>query len=336
MRPGHARAVLLTACGALLHAAPRRLDSHPTQNLRHTRPCRPCLCSCFAEYIDDGECDKACNRVECRWDGADCTHGHDECYERADGADYRGALNVTASGRACQRWSAQFPQQHFFTHARYPGAGLGAHSACRNPGGVNEGVWCYTMEPGHRWELCALPLPAERGCTSRNPHHQVAHAHGPSACGRLCPEASARIAQGECEPSVEHACIATAEALLMLNATSSGDACASERRACAMRRATSERLQIVIWLALAGTSTFVLALLAYAYRLTSPMGSPRAWSAACGGGYTGLPFATPGTAALQAIDAHADEGDYPSELARAQRERERELLEAAEQAVLVE
>jgi hypothetical protein len=61
-----------------------------------------CANSCFADYIDDGECDKACNTPECLWDGKDCEHGHPECYEQPLGEDYRGAVNVTVSGRPCQ------------------------------------------------------------------------------------------------------------------------------------------------------------------------------------------------------------------------------------------
>ena len=42
-----------------------------------------------------------------------------------------------------------------------------------------------------------------------------------------------------------------------------------------------------MWLALAGTSCFVLSIVWYAYTLTTPLGlgSPRAWAAA---GYAGL------------------------------------------------
>ena len=163
----------------------------------------------FSEYIDDGECDKACNVAECRYDGSDCAHGHSECFAQLSGEDYRGAINVTASGRPCQRWSSQFPQQHFFTHARYPLAGLGAHSACRNPGGVNEGPWCYTNEPKIRWEVCAVGTPSASGCSggngrggnggflgsmaNRSGHLPAAKARGPSACERICPLSFALI-----------------------------------------------------------------------------------------------------------------------------------------------
>mgnify|MGYP007022987238 CR=1 FL=1 len=40
---------------------------------------------------------------------------------------------------------------------------------------------------------------------------------------------------------------------------------------------------IVLWLSLAGTSLFVLAVLLHAYRLTSPLGSPRSFGSSSGG-----------------------------------------------------
>jgi len=127
-----------------------------------------CASACFSDYIDDGECDGACNVAECKWDGRDCDHGHAECYEHPRGDDYRGSINVTVSGRPCQKWSSQFPQQHFFTHARYPNAGLGAHSACRNPSSLNEGPWCYTADHRLRWERCDVGSPALTGPRRRS------------------------------------------------------------------------------------------------------------------------------------------------------------------------
>ena len=79
--------------------------------------------------------------------------------------------------------------------------------------------------------------------------------------------------------------------------------CAPERVECVTRRAARERLLLVLWLSLAGTSLFVLGLVVHAYRLTSPLGSPRSFAAA---GYTGLQFATPCTAAVALPHAGID------------------------------
>ena len=254
-----------------------------------------CADSCFSEYIDDGECDKPCNVAECKWDGSDCAHGHSECYERPHGEDYRGAVNVTSSGKPCQRWSSQFPQQHFFTHARYPNDGLGAHAACRNPGGVNDGPWCYTSEPKTRWERCHVGPPATLpgGCSSsssgsgggsssssssssaaaagganggggslvnRTGHHPATKARGPSACERFCPLTHALVTShgglwaggGECEGLADcrcgdgadgvHSVGACAPAGYNASLAGSHDPCQSERRKCAVARASHERM----------------------------------------------------------------------------------------------
>ena len=39
----------------------------------------------------------------------------------------------------------------------YPSTGLGDHNYCRNPDGEDQGAWCYTTDPNHRWEYCACP-----------------------------------------------------------------------------------------------------------------------------------------------------------------------------------
>ena len=69
------------------------------------------------------------------------------------GADYQGNASVTVSGRTCQKWSLQTPHRHRVK-------GQGDHNYCRNPDG-EPGVWCYTTDPGKRWELCPVPR-----CTS--------------------------------------------------------------------------------------------------------------------------------------------------------------------------
>jgi hypothetical protein len=68
---------------------------------------------------------------------------------------YRGTLNATATGRACQPWNEQTPHAHTYTPAAFPDAGLGAHTYCRAPGGLRSGApWCFTADPNVRWETC--------------------------------------------------------------------------------------------------------------------------------------------------------------------------------------
>ena len=81
-----------------------------------------------------------------------------ECYTRADGADYRGLVQKTTGGLTCQKWSHQWPHTHVRTHANYPGAGLGGHSACRNPDG-DARPWCFTMDETVRWDYCDVGKP---------------------------------------------------------------------------------------------------------------------------------------------------------------------------------
>ncbi|XP_035684677.1 plasminogen-like [Branchiostoma floridae] len=77
-----------------------------------------------------------------------------DCQE-GSGASYRGKVPVTTTGKVCQRWNSQTPHGHSKTPANYPSSGL-EQNYCRNPDGES-GVWCYTTDPGTRWELCDVP-----------------------------------------------------------------------------------------------------------------------------------------------------------------------------------
>nr|DBA26746.1 TPA: hypothetical protein GDO54_010966 [Pyxicephalus adspersus] len=76
-----------------------------------------------------------------------------ECYE-GNGADYRGTIYMTISGKRCQAWSSQEPHQHTKTTDKFPNAGL-AKNYCRNPDN-DKSPWCYTTDPHVRWEYCNL------------------------------------------------------------------------------------------------------------------------------------------------------------------------------------
>merc|ERR1719369_917503 len=73
-----------------------------------------------------------------------------DCMVSRDGADYTGTVNTTQSGFTCQIWEEQTPHRH----------SIGTHlemNYCRNPDGEPT-VWCYTTDPGKRWELCDVTL----------------------------------------------------------------------------------------------------------------------------------------------------------------------------------
>jgi len=79
-----------------------------------------------------------------------------DCYE-GDGRYYGGAVNTTAGGVGCQRWSDQYPHRHTFRPGVAPMLD-DAGNACRNVGGVNRRPWCYTVEPDVRWDYCNVSV----------------------------------------------------------------------------------------------------------------------------------------------------------------------------------
>ncbi|XP_078612843.1 plasminogen-like [Branchiostoma floridae x Branchiostoma japonicum] len=89
-----------------------------------------------------------------RWEYCDVPDCTDNCQD-GNGTFYRGIVSVTATGRTCQRWDSQTPHQHTLTAVNHPSSGL-EQNYCRNPDGLS-GVWCYTTDPGTRWEYCDVP-----------------------------------------------------------------------------------------------------------------------------------------------------------------------------------
>jgi len=70
----------------------------------------------------------------------------------SNGAGYRGCQSVTPSGKTCQAWSMQSPQEHTWTPADHTDLGLEANY-CRNPDN-DATIWCYTTDKDTRWEYC--------------------------------------------------------------------------------------------------------------------------------------------------------------------------------------
>ncbi|CAB9514790.1 Apolipoprotein(a) (Fragment) [Seminavis robusta] len=71
-------------------------------------------------------------------------------------ADYRGFVNETVGGIACQAWSAQTPHEHGLAPEDHPDSGLSGNF-CRNPDGEPR-AWCYTVDPEKRWDFCSVPI----------------------------------------------------------------------------------------------------------------------------------------------------------------------------------
>ncbi len=158
-----------------------------------------CADGCLPTYLGDGECDAECNTAACAFDAgagaaSDCDAGAGECYTDRNGTDYRGAVSTTKSGRTCQAWAAQSPQQHTMTHRNFPDDGLGGHNHCRNPGRMQPAPWCYTTDPALRYEACDVGAP--RAACAGAP----AAGAGGSLYQSLCPvDCRELLGNGRCE-----------------------------------------------------------------------------------------------------------------------------------------
>ena len=67
-----------------------------------------------------------------------------------NGSAYSGKANTTENGGACQQWSLRVPHNHTYTY-------VGEHNYCRDTEGDSR-PWCYTSDPGTRWERCNVPF----------------------------------------------------------------------------------------------------------------------------------------------------------------------------------
>jgi hypothetical protein len=82
------------------------------------------------------------------------------CLKSKLGTDYTGTQNTTASGRTCQAWTSQTPEQHVvYNNADFPdGSAAAANNSCRNPNSDCNGPWCYTTDPTHPIESCGIDM----------------------------------------------------------------------------------------------------------------------------------------------------------------------------------
>ena len=72
-----------------------------------------------------------------------------------------GKVSTTHTGKVCQSWSSNTPHMpgSDVTDDNFPdGSRKAAKNYCRNPDGELQGVWCYTMDPNQRWEVCDVPF----------------------------------------------------------------------------------------------------------------------------------------------------------------------------------
>lgn len=74
-----------------------------------------------------------------------------DCYNGSTkGEGYIGFKGFTSSGRKCKNWLDEG------TVSASTQFGIGNHNYCRNPtpGNAKTKPWCYTVDPGKKWEAC--------------------------------------------------------------------------------------------------------------------------------------------------------------------------------------
>ncbi|CAB1314660.1 unnamed protein product [Coregonus sp. 'balchen'] len=91
---------------------------------------------------------------ERRYESCNIPHCKDEVCITCNGEDYRGQVDHTVSGRECQRWDQQYPQQHIYQPEKYPDKSLD-DNYCRNPD-ASPVPWCYTTDPDMERESCQI------------------------------------------------------------------------------------------------------------------------------------------------------------------------------------
>jgi hypothetical protein len=80
-----------------------------------------------------------------------------KCKATMLGKEYQGDASKTKTGKTCQAWTSQSPQEHkVFTQFPDGSAAL-AKNFCRNPDNSASGPWCYTTDKNTRWEYCTVP-----------------------------------------------------------------------------------------------------------------------------------------------------------------------------------
>ncbi|CAH1773240.1 unnamed protein product, partial [Owenia fusiformis] len=83
----------------------------------------------------------------------------EDCKPGTMGRLYMGETSMTVGGRPCQRWDSQTPHTHRVRDWQVPDGSLAAaENFCRNPDNEIGGPWCYTTDPGRRWEYCGVPI----------------------------------------------------------------------------------------------------------------------------------------------------------------------------------
>ncbi|KAM9334231.1 prothrombin [Symphorus nematophorus] len=73
------------------------------------------------------------------------------------GLNYEGDVNITKSGRQCQRWRSNFPHPIIREFNASEPDSILHENFCRNPDNRPEGPWCFTRDPTVQKETCTVP-----------------------------------------------------------------------------------------------------------------------------------------------------------------------------------
>ena len=70
---------------------------------------------------------------------------------QSTGWQHNGTVNMTISGRKCQRWDRQWPHEHRYHHL------ADQENYCRDPND-NGAPWCFTMDSTQLTEFCLVTM----------------------------------------------------------------------------------------------------------------------------------------------------------------------------------
>ncbi|CAG2220693.1 PKD1L2 [Mytilus edulis] len=98
-----------------------------------------------------------------------------ECKSSQGGKEFGATLNVTISGKPCQKWTDITPHPHEWTHLLRR-----EQNYCRNPDtdGRKLGPWCFTTDPNTEWEYCNVSF-----CVGKAVSDRCSLFNGDSSCG---------------------------------------------------------------------------------------------------------------------------------------------------------
>jgi len=164
-----------TACEPISVADP--CSPNPCQN---GGSCSGGSCTCLAGFLGD-KCQNKdpCSPNPCQ-NGGSCSGGSctcpagysgNNCQIRdcfRSGQQYTGQTSTTVGGRTCQRWDSNSPHIHQWpipghyttatSDSEFPGSETISSAAnyCRMLDNDSR-PWCFTTDPGRRWEYCSPP-----------------------------------------------------------------------------------------------------------------------------------------------------------------------------------